>query len=697
MRKRQWKKILSLVLALAMVFTMNTSVFAAANTEVSAPSAESAAQTEDTTAPAEAQTPAAEPAAEEPAAAPVEESTPAEEPVKEETPAAEENPAQVEAPAEETPVKAAEVSEENQSEEAAGENAAINGWKWTGVDGENSLTYDEGTKVYTATNGNLAVESAGAKDSGFEITAGDGNVKIGSGIDNIDVYIKALDGGTDGYAIGAKDDTQYITLTESKKYQIYVVYSENDVRKKSLISWNDVATRADSGIEAVIKTDDLTKPINADDKGVIDLSSVISNSEAKKIIYSIDDGSTYKYISLPAKTADPSGLAEATENTSTASSIWAKGVADKEYQYSVIEHNDEYVAKYGDFVKVSGNTPNTATEFEIKGLNEDTRYDILYRTAAVEGSSWASKWVALQDESLKTLPVIKASDFKDITVTGIIATVPSSERLEGTHFVVSKNDVVAEDVKSEGVYNFADASTAKKVKKDALGNDLEYDTEYKIFVVDAADPTTAEEVEGATFKTDKDMSKSTWEILTDGSITARSDKTTKPISVYTGISENGAILISANSTEAANIFDGASIVINAANANINRIYVYDGKGSTSNITKVILSGNNISLANQKYRQLKTGSETIDVEEVKTTNTKTLICKEDSTYSIIAKSETNFPKNNTVFEPDESLKVSVSLDDVTITPSEAVTVIEYTNGANKSFTKDTKIPAGAYDV
>jgi len=89
MRKRQWKKILSLVLALAMVFTMNTSVFAAANTEVSAPGAESAAQPEDTTAPAEAQTPAAEPAAEEPAAAPVEESTPAEEPAKEETPAAE--------------------------------------------------------------------------------------------------------------------------------------------------------------------------------------------------------------------------------------------------------------------------------------------------------------------------------------------------------------------------------------------------------------------------------------------------------------------------------------------------------------------------------------------------------------------------------------------------------------------------------
>ncbi|MBO6111942.1 MAG: hypothetical protein J6P45_02690, partial [Lachnospiraceae bacterium] len=72
MRKRQWKKILSLVLAMAMVFTMNTSVFAAANTEVSAPSAESTAQPEDTTAPA-AEEPAQTPAAQEPASEPTEE------------------------------------------------------------------------------------------------------------------------------------------------------------------------------------------------------------------------------------------------------------------------------------------------------------------------------------------------------------------------------------------------------------------------------------------------------------------------------------------------------------------------------------------------------------------------------------------------------------------------------------------------
>ncbi len=104
MRKRQWKKILSVVLALAMVFSMNITAFAdevADPAAVEQPAAEQPAET---------------PAAEEPA--PADETTPAaEEPAApaDETPVAEQP-----APADETPAQDAEGSAGGESEDPAG-------------------------------------------------------------------------------------------------------------------------------------------------------------------------------------------------------------------------------------------------------------------------------------------------------------------------------------------------------------------------------------------------------------------------------------------------------------------------------------------------------------------------------------------------------------------------------------------------
>jgi len=116
--KRNWKKVLSLVLALAMVLTMNTSVFATAldaGAEPAVPATEEAAPAEtpaaaeaeagqsETVAPAAEETPAAAEAAEEPAAEAVETETPAT--------AAEEVPAVVNDGAEEAVAEGAESPE----------------------------------------------------------------------------------------------------------------------------------------------------------------------------------------------------------------------------------------------------------------------------------------------------------------------------------------------------------------------------------------------------------------------------------------------------------------------------------------------------------------------------------------------------------------------------------------------------------
>jgi len=147
MRKRQWKKILSLVLAMAMVFTMNTSVFAAANTEVSAPSAESTAQPEDTTAGA-AEEPSQTPAAQEPASEPTEEA--AQEAETTETPAAAEETA-APAAAEEAASAAEPVEENKDAEAVAGDTGLTDGWS-TAATENTDYTFDGEAKKLTLIN-----------------------------------------------------------------------------------------------------------------------------------------------------------------------------------------------------------------------------------------------------------------------------------------------------------------------------------------------------------------------------------------------------------------------------------------------------------------------------------------------------------------------------------------------------------------
>ena len=139
---------------MAMVFTMNTSVFAAANTEVSAPSAESTAQPEDTTAGA-AEEPAQTPAAQEPASEPTEEA--AQEAETTETPAAAEETA-APAAAEEA-ASAAEPVEENKDAETVAGVALPTGW---------TITTGEETD-YTYANEKLSLTDLSPIITGFAL------------------------------------------------------------------------------------------------------------------------------------------------------------------------------------------------------------------------------------------------------------------------------------------------------------------------------------------------------------------------------------------------------------------------------------------------------------------------------------------------------------------------------------------------
>jgi len=197
MRKRQWKKVLSLVLALAMVFSMNTSVFAA---EVQAPEATPAVETE---APAPAETPEAEaPAAEEPAPA----EAPAAETPAAETPAAEapaaEEPAKEEAveaaPAEEAPKAeeaAAEVSEAEVKEEAAEAAPAAEVEEAAGEAIDWKTETDEFKVYFLASSGALSTNTAKVAKKDPTSTSADYIISVnGTIVGNEQIVVEAKDG-----------------------------------------------------------------------------------------------------------------------------------------------------------------------------------------------------------------------------------------------------------------------------------------------------------------------------------------------------------------------------------------------------------------------------------------------------------------------------------------------------------------------
>ncbi|MCR4907313.1 MAG: hypothetical protein K5985_00660 [Lachnospiraceae bacterium] len=167
--KRNWKRVLSLLLTAAMIFTMNTSVFAdeitteetpAVVTAEEAPAEEPAAEAP-AEEPAAVEAPAEEPAAEEPAPA---EEPAAEEPAPSEEPAAEEPaPEEEAAPVEEAPAEEAPAAEEPEGvEKDFAEDTK--GWTILKTDGT-AATVSGGYEFV----GNTFTISENADNSGTEI------------------------------------------------------------------------------------------------------------------------------------------------------------------------------------------------------------------------------------------------------------------------------------------------------------------------------------------------------------------------------------------------------------------------------------------------------------------------------------------------------------------------------------------------
>ena len=229
MRKRQFKKVLSLVLALALVFTMNTSVFAtstdnpapAADPVAEEPAAEENAETpvtndekpveekkEETPAPAAEETPADTKTADD--AAPVEEK-------KEETTA----PAAEETPADKTPeAPKAEAEEEakgvTQTEEAAKGDLDSNPSGWLASSASDVTSAWDGTTLNVADGESLTLKPVppveGQDRKKIKIVVGTGDVTLADGatdelkFENLGLY-KVTEGSENNkFTAAAKDD-----------------------------------------------------------------------------------------------------------------------------------------------------------------------------------------------------------------------------------------------------------------------------------------------------------------------------------------------------------------------------------------------------------------------------------------------------------------------------------------------------------
>jgi len=300
MRKRQFKKVLSLVLALAMVFSMNTSVFATGT--VDAPVVETQTETQpenpvtnETETPAAeqpaAETPAEEPKAEEPAAAPAEESAPAEEPAKEETPAVPEE-------------------SNNEDEQPAGSTVDYQGWTFTYTSTAPESTGSGGTTVVTLKEADMKIgETSNGSGDTIKIKSdgtGTGNVTLGTG-----KYVILNDGTTfsDTLTGITTSDATGVTIKKIKTQEIAPAGTTNYTIDKSQDGkWVVKAKDASQRLEYVVATTAGDSWADLDENTGADLTSADAEGGKKlfvrfKAVYNESDSATSGTITTAASDA----------------------------------------------------------------------------------------------------------------------------------------------------------------------------------------------------------------------------------------------------------------------------------------------------------------------------------------------------------------------------------------------------------
>jgi len=377
MRKRQWKKILSLVLAVAMVLTMNTSVFAATNTEVSAPSAENAAQPEDTAAPAaEAEVPAETPATETPAA---------------ETPEKTEEPA---ATAPEVDV--------NDGEQAVGDvggtiENAPDGWATTYGSGDDSTSAWNGTTLTIDESKTVNLKLAqpeGTRATSFVVVINAGSVLNVTAESEIELgilkdYVIVNQTGDDVKALSVKKyntaGTYTITKITASTGKFNVDDTNADYRKVSATATDHkyyISTKDGRNFESAVTP----KEDKIEAGGSADLANgIIALSNATQSLYDVNTSAfTVKEIIVPAMSTEGPDVSGVEYNTETQrTSIPADNENDRQYKlYKTGETEPEWttIAKGSD--ATIANLPTGAVAGD--------KLTLLIRYSGVEETSFPS-------------------------------------------------------------------------------------------------------------------------------------------------------------------------------------------------------------------------------------------------------------------------------------------------------------------
>jgi len=436
MRKRQWKKILSLVLAIAMVFTMNTSIFAAAETGVDVTSEENAAQPEGTT--------EAAPAAEEPSTE--ESGTEAEVPATDETTEPAEGPVNVEEPAAETPAEPAEpVADEGGNEQAAGTDVT-NGSKsnadnWTA----------DGSANDDATWGDATITVKGSK--AVTLTAA-------AGADTLTVTLNKPTTGT----------TTSFTLANLTNLTNFVLYNAADktISKLTTTAVSIGTDAADTVTYKILKVDTTTGLANDGTEINFAQGKLVTNKD----VYST--GATYtKYTKFEdIETAVNSGNADSgvdffvvDTSAGTAKKVNIKKATNGEMTAFTADNLTvgmttvsvkEGTSAEGQEIKVNvkggavvDTKAGSSSAVNFTGLTKKTTYEISRRTASSNSAKqfaspvWTTpyEFTTTEYEKITTtgqtvnvdslFDITNTSAEGTLTVSGVTLTVPQNKRLVG--------------------------------------------------------------------------------------------------------------------------------------------------------------------------------------------------------------------------------------------------------------------------
>ncbi|MBO4374587.1 MAG: hypothetical protein J5829_05735 [Lachnospiraceae bacterium] len=370
MRKRQWKKILSVVLALSMIFSMNFSVFAE---------------------PVSGNEATGEPVTEEPA----EEETVTEEPVS-----AEEG-----APADEV----LETTEEKAGEPDAATAGFLGDWE---VGGTGEITYDDQSNPKTLTMPetvtSLTLKSGGELSAnGFWVTPRS-RVKLISGRANCAV-IASNDYWPKKVSMNGAGDAG-IMLEAGSTYYVYIgVYGGKlSVSEAYTINYNDataVLTDPLSGalhyLYGKILGDGTTQDIR-EKNGVYYLDDVAGDQGDTYVVGKRTGSELFIYYKIPNKGSTPSSPAKMDDTTSTPDKIVVAVDNDNEYQLT-----DEYGYGIGYSISQGKAEGNTATIIPPYRLSTGSKYYVRQRKPATD-STFPSDWskalvITFAEEDIKEL------------------------------------------------------------------------------------------------------------------------------------------------------------------------------------------------------------------------------------------------------------------------------------------------------